>query len=58
MHLAIGSISVAAITAAGILAPIMGGIDVPTVILGLAIGSGALFASQVNSNFSGCFRPC
>jgi H+/gluconate symporter-like permease len=51
LHLAIGSISVAAITAAGILAPILGSIDVPTVVLGLAIGSGALFALQMNSNF-------
>jgi gluconate:H+ symporter, GntP family len=51
LHLAIGSISVAAITAAGILAPILGGLEVPTVVLGLAIGSGALFALQVNSNF-------
>src|SRR3712207_5118028 len=51
LHLAIGSISVAAITAAGILAPILGSIEVPTVVLGLAIGSGALFALQVNSNF-------
>ena len=51
LHLAIGSISVAAITAAGILAPILGNIEVPTVVLGLAIGSGALFALQVNSNF-------
>ncbi len=56
MHLAIGSISVAAITAAGILAPILGSIDVPTVILGLAIGSGALFALQVNSNFFWIFQ--
>src|ERR687898_2548644 len=51
LHLAIGSISVAAITAAGILAPILTSIEVPTVVLGLAIGSGALFALQVNSNF-------
>jgi GntP family gluconate:H+ symporter len=50
LHLAIGSISVAAITAAGILAPIMGGLDVPKVVLALTIGSGALFALQVNSN--------
>jgi H+/gluconate symporter-like permease len=50
LHLAIGSISVAAITAAGILVPILGSIEVPTVVLGLAIGSGALFALQVNSN--------
>ncbi len=34
----------------------MGSIDVPTVILGLAIGSGALFALQVNSNFFWMFQ--
>ena len=56
LHLAIGSISVAAITAAGILAPILGSIEVPTVVLGLAIGSGALFALQVNSNFFWMFQ--
>jgi gluconate:H+ symporter, GntP family len=56
LHLAIGSISVASITAAGILAPILGSIEVPTVVLGLAIGSGALFALQVNSNFFWMFE--
>ena len=56
LHLAIGSISVAAITAAGILAPILGSLDVPAVVLGLAIGSGALFALQVNSNFFWMFH--
>lgn len=56
LHLAIGSISVAAITAAGILAPIMGGLDVPPAVLGLAIGSGALFALHVNSNFFWMFQ--
>jgi GntP family gluconate:H+ symporter len=56
LHLAIGSISVAAITAAGILAPILDSLDVPTVVLGLAIGSGALFALQVNSNFFWMFQ--
>jgi gluconate:H+ symporter, GntP family len=56
LHLAIGSISVAAITAAGILAPILGSIEVPTVVIGLAIGSGALFALQVNSNFFWMFE--
>ena len=56
MHLAIGSISVAAITAGGILAPIMGGLEVPKVVLGLTIGSGALFALQVNSNFFWMFQ--
>ncbi|MPM52453.1 D-serine transporter DsdX [bioreactor metagenome] len=51
MHLAIGSVSVAAITAAGILAPIVGSLPVAPVIVGLAIASGSLFALQVNSNF-------
>ncbi|MDN5855523.1 MAG: GntP family permease, partial [Actinomycetia bacterium] len=41
LHLAIGSISVAAIVAAGILAPVMGELDVPAAIIGLAIGAGA-----------------
>jgi gluconate:H+ symporter, GntP family len=56
LHLAIGSISVAAITAAGILVPILSSLEVPTVVLGLAIGSGALFALQVNSNFFWMFH--
>ncbi|MUL41307.1 GntP family permease [Streptomonospora sp. PA3] len=56
LHLAIGSISVAAITAAGILAPIMGGLDLPHEVLGLAIGAGALFALHVNSNFFWMFQ--
>ena len=56
LHLAIGSISVAAITAAGIIGPIMGQLDAPTVIIGLAIGAGALFALQVNSNFFWMFQ--
>src|SRR5699024_8240853 len=56
LHLAIGSISVAAITAAGIIAPIMGQLDVQPVIIGLAIGAGALFALQVNSNFFWMFQ--
>lgn len=56
LHLAIGSISVAAITAAGIIGPALGGLDVPHVIIGLAIGAGALFALQVNSNFFWMFQ--
>jgi H+/gluconate symporter-like permease len=56
LHLAIGSIGVAAIAAAGIVAPIMGSLDVPAEVLALAIGSGALFALQVNSNFFWMFQ--
>ena len=56
LHLAIGSISVAAITAAGIIGPALAGLDAPVVIIGLAIGAGALFALQVNSNFFWMFQ--
>jgi GntP family gluconate:H+ symporter len=56
LHLAIGSVSVAAITAAGIIAPIMGSIAVAPIAVGLAIASGALFALQVNSNFFWMFK--
>ena len=51
LHLAIGSVSVAAITAAGIIGPVLASIDVSPVVIGLAIASGAMFALQVNSNF-------
>ncbi|MCZ2860012.1 GntP family permease [Blastococcus sp. VKM Ac-2987] len=56
LHFAIGSISVAAIAAAGILAPVLGSLDVAPVVVGLAIGAGALFALQVNSNFFWMFQ--
>ena len=56
LHLAIGSVSVAAITAAGIIAPILGSLNVAPVIVGLGIASGALFALQVNSNFFWMFK--
>ncbi|MET1037413.1 MAG: hypothetical protein ABW075_04010 [Aeromicrobium sp.] len=56
LHFAIGSISVAAIAAAGILNPVLGSLDVAPVVLGLAIGAGALFALQVNSNFFWMFQ--
>ncbi|MEV7429047.1 hypothetical protein AB0N29_05455 [Nocardioides sp. NPDC092400] len=56
LHFAIGSISVAAIAAAGIITPILGTLDVAPVVVGLAIGAGALFALQVNSNFFWMFQ--
>ena len=56
LHLAIGSVSVAAITAAGIIAPILGSLNVAPVIVGLGIASGALFALHVNSNFFWMFK--
>jgi H+/gluconate symporter-like permease len=51
LHFAIGSVSVGAITAAGILSPIVGSLDVDPVVIALAIASGAMFALHVNSNF-------
>lgn len=51
LHFAIGSVSVGAITAAGIIAPIAGSLSVDPVVIALAIASGAMFALHVNSNF-------
>ncbi|TFV89791.1 SLC13 family permease [Blastococcus sp. CT_GayMR16] len=49
IRLATGSATVATITAAGIVAPLAGGLDANTVaLLALAIGSGSLFFSHVN----------
>lgn len=56
LHLAIGSVSVAAIAAAGIIAPILGAVAVSPIAMGLAIASGALFALQVNCNFFWMFK--
>lgn len=56
LHLAIGSVSVAAITAAGIIAPVLSTINVSPLAIGLAIASGAMFALQVNSNFFWMFK--
>lgn len=56
LHLAIGSVSVAAIAAAGIIAPVLGAIDVAPIVIGLAIASGSMFALQVNSNFFWMFK--
>ncbi|WP_168582642.1 GntP family permease [Gephyromycinifex aptenodytis] len=56
LHLAIGSVSVAAITAAGIVAPIVGSTGVAPIAIGLAIAAGSLFALQVNSNFFWMFK--
>jgi GntP family gluconate:H+ symporter len=55
-HLAIGSVSVAALTAAGIIGPIIPQLSVSPVVIGLAIASGALFAVHVNSNFFWMFK--
>ena len=51
LHFAIGSVSVGAITAAGIIGPIVGSLSVDPVVIALSIASGAMFALHVNSNF-------
>jgi GntP family gluconate:H+ symporter len=56
LNIAMGSISIAAITAAGILAPIAGSLGVPVVLIALAACSGALFLPHVSSNFFWMFR--
>jgi GntP family gluconate:H+ symporter len=56
LHLAIGSVSVAAITAAGIIAPVVESTGVAPIAIGLAIASGSMFALQVNSNFFWMFK--
>lgn len=56
LHLAIGSVSVAAITAAGIIGPVLTSIEVAPIAIGLAIASGAMFALTVNSNFFWMFK--
>lgn len=56
LHLAIGSVSVAALAAAGIVGPILAQMSISPVVMGFAIASGALFAVQVNSNFFWMFK--
>lgn len=56
LHVAIGSVSVAALTAAGIIAPVASQLAASPVVIGFAIASGALFAVQVNSNFFWMFK--
>lgn len=56
LHIALGSISTAVITAAGILAPIADRLDTPSVLIALAAGSGAMFVPHVSSNFFWMFQ--
>ena len=56
LHVAIGSVSVAALTAASIIGPVLSQIAISPVVIGFAIASGALFAVQVNSNFFWMFK--
>ncbi len=56
LHMAIGSVSVGALAAAGIIGPVLGSLDIAPVAVGLAIAAGALFALHVNSNFFWMFK--
>lgn len=51
LHVAIGSVSVAAITAAGILAPVAESSGMDPMLIALAAAAGALFLMTVHSNF-------
>ncbi|SDJ31496.1 H+/gluconate symporter [Nonomuraea maritima] len=50
LHVAVGSVTISAITAAGILAPVAPALGVDPVLIALAAGSGSLFCVHVTSN--------
>lgn len=50
LHIAVGSVSISAITAAGILAPVAPQIGLNPVLIALAAGAGSLFLVHVTSN--------
>lgn len=50
LHVAVGSVTISAITAAGILAPVAPVLGVDPVLIALAAGSGSLFCVHVTSN--------
>jgi H+/gluconate symporter-like permease len=50
LHIAVGSVTISAITAAGVLAPVAPAIGLDPVLIALAAGTGALFAVHVTSN--------
>ncbi len=50
LHIAVGSVTISAITAAGILAPVAPALGNDPVLLALAGGAGSLFAVHVTSN--------
>lgn len=56
LRIAQGSASVAAITAATLLAPIMGSIDAPPILILLAAGTGAAFGAHVTDNTFWIFK--
>ena len=50
LHIAVGSVTISAITSAGILAPVAPILGLDPVLLALAAGAGSLFAVHVTSN--------
>ncbi|MEJ2862106.1 GntP family permease [Actinomycetospora flava] len=50
LHVAVGSVTISAITAAGVLAPVAPAIGLDPVLIALAAGTGALFVVHVTSN--------
>jgi H+/gluconate symporter-like permease len=50
LHIAVGSVTLSAITAAGLLAPIAPVIGLDPVLLALSAGAGSLFMVHVTSN--------
>ncbi|CAM4359925.1 MULTISPECIES: GntP family permease [Corynebacterium] len=50
LHIAVGSVSISAITAAGLLAPVAPTIGLDPVLIALAAGAGSLFLVHVTSN--------
>jgi H+/gluconate symporter-like permease len=50
LHVAVGSVTLSAMTAAGILAPVAVQLGINPVLIGLAAGAGALFLVHVTSN--------
>lgn len=50
LHIAVGSVTLSAITAAGILAPVASTLGLNPLLLALAAGAGALFCIHVTSN--------
>lgn len=50
LHIAVGSVTLSAITAAGVVAPVAATIGLDPLLIALAAGSGALFCIHVTSN--------
>lgn len=57
LQAALGSATVAIITAGGILAPVIGGLGVPPILIALAASSGSLFGIHLSSSFFWIFQP-